>query len=140
MANNPVTRSVRDIIINRSGGSCEICALAAIDQIHHRVPRGMGGTKRKDIHQPSSLLGLCAPCHSMIESRREFALDRGWLVRQGHDPAEVPVVWQGRWVQLTDEGRVFYPPTGRDRCERCGFHGPTQGHRSGCQVIEIPRG
>ena len=60
----------------------------------------------------------------------------GWLVRQNHSPADTPLVYQGDWALLSDEGFVFRPPTGRDRCERCGFHTPTQGHRYGCQEKE----
>ena len=129
------SKAVRELVQARSGGFCEVCGVGAVEQAHHRRPRGAGGSKAADTNNIANCLGACTQCHSMIESRREFALDRGWLVRQGHDPAEVPVVWQGTWVQLTDEGRVFYPPTGRDRCERCGFHIPEQGHRSGCQEM-----
>jgi hypothetical protein len=30
----------------------------------------------------------------------------------------------------------FVPPTGPGRCETCGFHTPTQGHRDGCQTMK----
>jgi len=126
-------KPVRDMIMARSQGHCEICGMAAPEQIHHRRPRGAGGSKADDTNQAANGLAICSPCHAIVESRREFAFDRGWLVRQGHSPVNVPVVFHGSWALLTDDGGVFRPPTGRDRCARCGFHGPTQGHRNGCQ-------
>ncbi len=128
-------QAVRDMVLNRCGGFCEACGVDRPEQMHHRRARGAGGSRRADTNTASNALAISAACHALIESRREFALDRGWLVLQGHNPSEVPVVWQGTWVLLTDDGGVFYPPTGRDRCERCGFHVPTQAHRSGCQVV-----
>jgi hypothetical protein len=82
----------------------------------------------------SNALALCHPCHVMAELNRERALDRGWLVRQGKNPADVPVVYSGDWAILADDGSVFRPPQGSGRCPRCGFHTTTQGHRDGCQL------
>lgn len=31
---------------------------------------------------------------------------------------------------------TFTPPAGPDRCDECGFHIPTQGHRDGCQQTQ----
>ena len=126
-------KPVRDLIMARSENHCEICGVAVPEQIHHRRARGMGSTRRPETNQPANGLAACSRCHEFVESRREFALDRGWLVRQNQSPADVPLVYQGNWAVLTDDGAVFRPPIGRDRCERCGFHIPTQGHRSGCQ-------
>lgn len=125
-------KSVRDIITARANDFCEICGVNKPEQIHHRRPRGAGGSKAADTNQAGNGLAICTDCHAMVESRREFALDRGWLVRQGQSPADVPVVYQGSWAVLGDDGFVFRPPSGRGRCERCGFHTPTQQHRSGC--------
>jgi hypothetical protein len=72
----------------------------------------------------------------MVESNRIHALDRGWLVPQNLAPDGVPVVFQGDWALLTNEGGVFRPPVGGGRCVRCGFHIEIQGHRYGCQVKE----
>lgn len=126
-------KAVRQLLFDRSGGFCEICGMAAPADAHHRRPRAAGGTKRADTNQPSNGLVLCRECHSLVESRRERALDRGWLVRQEHDPAETPVVYQGDWALLLADGVVFRPPQGAGRCERCGCHVVHQGHRKGCQ-------
>jgi 5-methylcytosine-specific restriction protein A len=128
------TRAARQVLIDRSGGMCEICGMAPPADAHHRRPRSAGGTRRADANLPSNGLMLCRDCHSLVESRREFALDRGWLVRQGQSPADVPLVYQGNWALLGDDGFVFRPVSGRGRCERCGFHVEKQKHREGCQV------
>lgn len=100
------TQDVRMIIINRADTCCERCGirLASAMQralgysIHHRRPRGMGGTSRTDANSPANLLLLCGSgttgCHGWVEANREAALEQGFLVRQGDDPAAVPVaVW-----------------------------------------------
>lgn len=52
----------------------------------------MGGSRREDTNTLAALLLLCEPCHFHVESHREEALRLGYLVRQGVDPATVPVV------------------------------------------------
>lgn len=127
------SKDVRDIVIERSQGTCECCGMDRAEQLHHRRARGMGSTRRPESNWPANALAMCAACHSMVESRREFAFDRGWLVRQGFMPADVPVVYQGSWAVLSDDGSVFRPPSGYGRCVRCGCHVEKQGHRHGCQ-------
>jgi 5-methylcytosine-specific restriction enzyme A len=100
---------VRDIITRRSDGACERCGLAApAYQLHHRRCRGMGGSSRDDTNQPANGFTVCISCHNHIESNREEALFAGWLVRQGHDPATVPVMRRGEWVLLDNDG--YYTP------------------------------
>jgi len=125
-------KAVRDIILTRAQNHCEVCGVNAPNQLHHRRARGMGSTIRPETNRAANGLAACADCHRQIESRREFALDRGWLVRQNQTPADVPVVHHGSWALLSDDGAVFRPPVGRGRCVRCGCH-EVQGHRSGCQ-------
>ena len=128
-------RATKELIYDRAAGHCECCGVGPVEQAHHRRPRAAGGSKAPDTDLPSNGLGICQRCHDMVESRRELALDRGWLVRQGHDPADVPVLRHGAdWVLLQPDGGVFVPPQGSGRCERCGFHVLKQGHRDGCQV------
>ncbi|WP_255584394.1 hypothetical protein [Dietzia sp. ANT_WB102] len=33
-------------------------------------------------------------------------MERGWIVRQGSDPREIPVYRYRRWVLLDDEGGI----------------------------------
>lgn len=49
-------------------------------------------------------LALCGMDHHRVESHRALAYDNGWLVRQSHNPAEIPVLRRGQLVLLDDEG------------------------------------
>jgi 5-methylcytosine-specific restriction protein A len=92
----------------RDAGRCRRCG-AIGHQIHHRRPRGMGGTSDPLINNPSNLVLLCQPCHAEVESAREQAYDSGWLLRHAslELPSEVPLVdLQGRTFFLTEEGTV----------------------------------
>lgn len=84
--------------------------------IHHRLPRGMGGTRDSQVHSLARLLLLCGTgtvgCHGYIESRRTLAENRGYLVRHGRDPAEVPVVLPGGRRVLLDNAGPFYLDVG----------------------------
>jgi hypothetical protein len=98
-------KSVRELITTRANGACERCGMAApAYQIHHRRPRGMGGSTSSDTNRASNGLWVCVSCHSDIEANREDALRFGWLVRQGQSPADVKVLRRGTWVQLADDG------------------------------------
>lgn len=129
------SRATKELVLDRAAGFCEACGIGRPEQLHHRRARGMGGSTADDTNIPANALAVDARCHALIESQRALAIDRGWLVRQGQDPAEVPVLRHGAdWVLLREDGGVFVPPKGRGRCERCGFHTLKQGHRAGCQV------
>lgn len=80
--------------------------------IHHRRPRGMGGTCRDDANAMTNLLSLCVDCHTHIESRRAEGYESGWLVSQCSDPAQVAcLVGRGsRWVYLTADGAYSDAP------------------------------
>ena len=129
-----IPKALRDRLAERSGGSCELCAMARATNWHHRVNRSQGGG-----HSLSNALHLCGSgttgCHGMVTYFPTRAYDRGWSVRRLFDPADVPVVYQGDWAILNDDGTVFRPPQGPGRCPRCGCHIPTQGHRQGCQLF-----
>lgn len=120
------TPAVRAIVVDRAAGCCELCGRILHDgyewlephSFHHRQPRGAGGTSRPEVNSPSNLLLLCGTgvdgCHGFVEAHRRSAEQEGWLVRHGHDPADVPVtVYAGpnalattftRRVLLTDDG------------------------------------
>lgn len=77
--------------------------------IHHRRPRGMGGTDRPDTHSLPNLMLLCGSgtigCHGFIESHRTVALARGYLLpKEGprSRPAHEPVVLPGGQRVLLD--------------------------------------
>jgi hypothetical protein len=114
-------------LTTRSGNRCEIRSpwclggkhgdLSKLPRhrvsFHHRRPRGMGGTRRADVHSLSALVLTCGDgtqgCHGYAESYREWARDeRGLLVPNigtgdAIDPAVVPLV-------LASGRRVLLPP------------------------------
>lgn len=109
-------RKIRQVVLARSGNCCERCGTRlrgdpGVDySVHHRRPRGMGGSKRPSVTSAVNLVALCGSgttgCHGQIESDRETAYESGWLVRQGADPALIPVPIFGRpgLTYLTDDG------------------------------------
>lgn len=101
------TRLQRNAVHRRSGGRCEVCALDLTSgggQIHHRKPRGMGGTKDPAINSPANLIHVCPDCHRAIEANRTHAYQAGLLVRATHDPAATPVVTIHGVVTFDDVG------------------------------------
>jgi hypothetical protein len=75
--------------------------------IHHRRPRGMGGTDRPDTHTLPNLMLLCGSgtigCHGFIESHRQVALDRGYLL-----PKEGPLSVPAARPLVTPGGRLVF--------------------------------
>ena len=105
MSTGPTAKTVQ-IVLARANHTCERRGRSGqACQVHHRRPRGMGGSRRPGTNKPSNLLLLCAPCHTAVESSRQISHEQGWLVRQEHDPAE-RAVWVARrgWVLLDDLG------------------------------------
>lgn len=80
-----------DMVLERANHCCERCGRARPEQIHHRKPRGAGGSRDPAINSPSNLLALCSQCHVEVESDRTKAYEQGWLVHRENDPAVVPV-------------------------------------------------
>lgn len=119
-------RDVVDAVIDRAQGCCEIGGHEIRGDergrdwsIHHRVPRGMGGSRRPELNAPANLLLACGSgttgCHGAIEASRAGAYAAGWLLTRTADPAVEPVLIGGsRWVLLTPEGgyRDCAPPAG----------------------------
>lgn len=106
---------VRTLIYERSAGRCERCNEWTSDcQIHHRRPRGAGGTRREDTNTTSNGVLLCSQCHREVESHRAKAFDDGWLVRQSHDPKATPVLRREQWVYLDDDGGMRDAPAPAD--------------------------
>lgn len=72
----------------RSGGICEGCGLEKATEAHHRQYRSRGGSD--DL---ANALHLCGSgnhtgCHGIAHTAVGEA--RGWSIRSGYDPAEVP--------------------------------------------------
>lgn len=105
---------VRALIAERSSGLCEIrwcCDGDRATQIHHRRPRGMGGSRRESTNLASNGLHACTECHAFAESHRALALECGWLVPQSEEcPETVPVLVNRRRSLLEDDGTVVWIP------------------------------
>ena len=95
----------QQLVSKRAHNYCELCGqIATYHQFHHRRPRGMGGSRNPVTGSASNALLLHPACHVMVESNREAALENGWLVRQGIDPATCPVKLHNGWFLLSEDG------------------------------------
>lgn len=95
------------LVHERAKGKCELCGLPASNfQLHHRRPRGMGGTKRDESGAAANALLVHPKCHTWIESNRSEAAKHGYLVSQWADPRDVPVYRARTWVLLSDDGGI----------------------------------
>lgn len=121
--------TVQTFLLTRAGGRCEAATPWCIApggelhrlsreqvSVHHRRPRGAGGTTRTGTHSLANLLLVCGTgttgCHGWIEHHRAAAEARGLLVRHGlADPAETVVVLPGgRRVRLHPSVPAYLPP------------------------------
>jgi hypothetical protein len=111
-----IPQHVRDLVHARADSRCESCGVFLRPggrQLHHRRPRGMGGTKPERAHRASNLLQLCARCHDLVETHRTRAREAGLIVAQGADPALVLVTLRdGQQHALDDEGGIDPPMRG----------------------------
>lgn len=92
----------------RAGGLCERCGFAECQQLHHRRPRGMGGTRDKAANAVANLLYVCYPCHRWIEENREDAMFDGYLISRLSSvlASHVPVKYRGVMKLLSDDGEA----------------------------------
>ena len=98
MTQRDIPHDTRLDIWLRDGGRCRRCKEEGTD-IHHRLPRKMGGTTWEHIHDPDLLVLLCRSCHAWVESNRAQANEEGWLLGEA-------------WRSMIDKGRVPPPPKG----------------------------
>lgn len=104
------SKKTRDALAVRSGGVCELCGRARAVDPHHRHGRLMGGTRRPWINRLSNLLHLCRVDHDMVTDTRGRRLEfeaKGWLLREGQMPLEVPVLLAVGLVVLDDVGGMM---------------------------------
>lgn len=108
------TVKVRAQVLDRDEFTCQRCGEYVGPfgdfSIHHRRPRGMGGTKRPESNLPANLLTLCGTgttgCHGWVESHRTSAVADGLLVSQHADPEQIPVhTYRGK-VLLSNDGML----------------------------------
>lgn len=112
--NTGPTPAVRRLVAERAGGCCERCGQPITGEysIHHRKPRGMGGTKDTAINSAANLLLLCGSattaggCHTAVEKFRQSAMTTGLIVARTADPAKVPVKRHNGWAYLGHDGTL----------------------------------
>jgi 5-methylcytosine-specific restriction protein A len=75
-------------------------------QLHHRIPRGSGGSKRPEVNQSANGLVLSPTTHYRVEVNRRDALKKGWLISKlsVELPFSVPVLLHHGWVVLDNQG------------------------------------
>ncbi|AID58904.1 hypothetical protein PBI_GAIA_85 [Mycobacterium phage Gaia] len=100
--------TTRNIILERADFVCELCGANSVENLHHRRARGAGGSKNPQTNTPANAFAVCFEDHARIESYRAKALENGWLVRQGKNPAEVPILYRSRFALLDEFGAVHY--------------------------------
>ena len=88
------TKKTAQLIEDRANGYCEFCFYPATEemQIHHRRPRGMGGSKDPVTASPANGVWVHYHCHRAIEENRQHSLATGYLVHQHRDPRDIPVM------------------------------------------------
>ena len=96
----------KKIVAARDGGKCLKCLGEATD-IHHRIPRGMGGTSDPERNYGlANLVSLCRECHDWVHANPQEARKTGFLVGSWDDPAKFPLeIRPGSFhVLLTEDG------------------------------------
>ncbi len=107
------SEATRLLVLTRSKGFCEVCR-GSLNQgfgmsVHHRQPRGMGGTKKLNSNSASNLLVLCGSgitgCHGWIESNRAESYEKGYLVSYQEESSHmVPIKLYDGWFYLNNDG------------------------------------
>jgi 5-methylcytosine-specific restriction enzyme A len=95
----------KHLVNERDGGICQKCPDPATD-VHHRVTRGMGGSRDDTLNYGmANLVALCRSCHDEVHAHPAASYNAGWLVRTGNDPAVIPlVVTKDMTIWLKDDG------------------------------------
>jgi len=108
MGSGEFTEVTRTLIKTRAGQRCEACGarIEGSGQIHHRQPRGMGGSRRQETRSAANGVYVHPRCHAEIESRRKRSAALGFLVGVGRSTEEAPIrLWDGWWLLLPDGSR-----------------------------------
>lgn len=96
----------RGLCYERDSYCCQWCGNLDCGplQLQHRRARGMGGSRLADTNSATNLVTVGEICHDYIERKRDVARSFGFNVRQGQDPATVPIRLVGGWVLLQADG------------------------------------
>lgn len=112
--------AVAAIIIERDQGRCAWCGNPVHGErgldwsIHHRRPRGAGGTSLAWVNRPANGVVVhgsgTTGCHGEIEKERDMARNMGFLVSAiGTEPAShVPIVHAVHGTVLLDDAGAVH--------------------------------
>jgi hypothetical protein len=103
-------------ILSRANFSCEYCGkydttANGMWSVHHRKPRGMGGSKSSEANSPMNLLLLCGSgvtgCHGYFESNRTEGYEKKVLLRQSDEMSPYFTDKKGvEWMLDENYGKV----------------------------------
>lgn len=96
MRNTGPSMAVRNLVLMRDYGRCVVCWSQRAEQIQHRRPRGMGGSRDPRVNMPANLLSICCDCHRHAELNRSDSYDRGLLLHDVAAAEETPVLTDHR--------------------------------------------
>lgn len=98
----------RKAALERDDGICRRCGDYATD-VHHRVLRGMGGTKNKNIAVGmANLISLCRSCHSHVHLNVAESYESGFIVHSWGDPETVSIVTKFGTLELREDGTSIF--------------------------------
>lgn len=107
-----IPHKTRARVLARDDYSCVRCGQSVLRiaySLHHRRPRGMGGSRDARINQPANLLTLCGHatspdgCHLRVEADRLDAKASGYLLNHVADAEATPVLTHlGSFLFLND--------------------------------------
>lgn len=113
------TPATVELIRARDRDGCALCGFTISGErgrawsVHHRKPRGMGGTSDPAIGSPANGVLLhgsgTTMCHGKVEANREGHTDIGFLIGRNsrHLPCDVAIVHAVHGtVMLLDDGTV----------------------------------
>lgn len=98
----------KTLVNDRDGGRCLKC-FGDAEAVHHRIPRGMGGTSDDEVnYDPANLISLCAKDHAWVHENPGEAYQAGFLVHRWEDPASIPVQGSSNATfMLTKTGQIY---------------------------------
>lgn len=107
------TGATVDVVKTRDYNCCALCGFVIWGvrglnwSLHHRRPRGAGGTKRAWVNLPANLILLhgsgVTGCHHTVESERYKYYGNGFLIHEGAlVAAEVPIEHRIHGLVLLD--------------------------------------
>lgn len=106
-----IPKANRQVVQGRAFGRCERCLQATLcGDLHHRRPKGLGGSKAADRHDVANLVHLCRGCHRWAHDNPRDAAAVGFLVPRssGRHPIEVPITdLAGQTQFLDNEGQYL---------------------------------